>query len=498
MSQTYAERLLNYAYDIVNGDIIASKKHILACERFLDDLEKVSNEDYLYTFDGDTLTDFVNWSKLFKHTKGVLAGQNIELTDFQLFLVANIFCWKEKATGYRRFRYVYIQLARKNAKSQLLALIASYMAFLSDEQEEVYIGATTKEQSGIVYNEIKSQIQAVKPLKGKYKDSYGIITHLRSGSIIQALSKESRKTGDGKNPSLAIIDEYHAHPTDEIYEVMKSGMMARKQPLMVIITTAGFDLASPCYAEYQYVSKVLDPDNVTENEKYFAMICELDEGDDIKDEANWIKANPIVSTYKEGMDAIRSDMNVALDMPEKMTAFLTKNMNRWVQQKIGGYMNLAKWNACGVEELPDIQGKEVYIGVDLSATLDLTSVAFLVPVGDEKFVTLGHSFMPDETLMAKMTTDKVPYDAWERQGWLSFTEGSVVDYRYLERYIQEQIDKYNWNVKAIYYDEWSAQDFANRMSDEGFKLVKVIQGMKTLAPATKRFQRASLSAKNYP
>src|SRR5690606_31139698 len=135
-----------------------------------------------------------------------------------------------------------IQLARKNAKSQLLALIASYVAFLSDEQEEVYIGATNREQSGIVYNEILSQVNVVELLKGKFKDSYGKITHIRSGSIIQALSKEARKTGDGKNPSLAIIDEYHAHPTDEIYEVMKSGMVARKQPLMVIITTAGFDL----------------------------------------------------------------------------------------------------------------------------------------------------------------------------------------------------------------------------------------------------------------
>ncbi|RBW69469.1 terminase large subunit [Bacillus taeanensis] len=344
---TLAKRLLYYTLDVVNGKIVACKKHKQACQRFLNDLDKLQNDkDYPYYFDGHVLEDFYEWSKLFKHTKGILAGQNIELTDFQLFLVANIFCWKDKKTLNRRFRYIYVQLGRKNAKSQLLALIASYVAFLSDEQQEVYIGATNREQSEIVYNEILSQINGVDVLKGKYSDSYKKITHKRSGSIIQALSKEARKTGDGKNPSLAIIDEYHAHPTDEIYEVMKSGMVARMEPLMVIITTAGFDLAAPCYKEYQYVSKILDPEDVTENDEYFAVICELDKEDNIKDENNWIKANPILATYEAGMKSIRSDLRIALEVPEKMTAFMTKNMNIWVQHKQGGYMDLSKWNAC--------------------------------------------------------------------------------------------------------------------------------------------------------
>jgi phage terminase large subunit-like protein len=486
------DRVWNYANDIIDGVIKASIKHKRAAQRFIDDLNQLGQDDFPYMFDLEALDDFNEWASMFKHTKGVLANEPIELTDFQLFVVANIFCWKDKESGLRRFRYVYIQLARKNAKSQLLALIASYVAFLSDEQEEVYIGATTKEQSEIVYNEIVTQIGAVKVLKNKYTDSYKKITHKRSGSVIVALSKEARKTGDGKNPSLAIIDEYHAHPTDEIYEVMKSGMVARKQPLMVIITTAGFDLNAPCYTEYQYVSRILDPEDVTTNEEYFAVICELDPDDDIKDESNWIKANPIIATYEAGIKSVRADMSIALDVPEKMTKFLTKNMNIWVQQKEGAYMNLRKWNECGIgkeEILPDTRGKQVYIGVDLSATLDLTSVSFLIPIGDEKFVVQGHSFMPEETLIAKMTTDKVPYDLWKRQGWLSFTPGDVVDYRFLEKYIVDQVEQNGWIANAVYYDEWSAQDFANRMQDDrGFKTVKVIQGMKTLAPPTKEFR----------
>ena len=243
------ERLLNYCDDILEGNIKACKKHRNAVQRFYNDLAKIENEEYEYYFDVDELEDFYEWASMFKHTKGKLAGKFIELTDFQLFLCANIFCWKEKETGLRRFRKVYIQLARKNAKSQLLALIASYIAFLSHEQEEIYIGATTREQSQIVYNEILAQIGVVDDLKGKYTDSYGRVRTKRTGSIIQALSKEARKSGDGKNPSVGIIDEYHQHPDDGIYETLKTGMVARSQPLLVVITTAGLDIESPCYKD---------------------------------------------------------------------------------------------------------------------------------------------------------------------------------------------------------------------------------------------------------
>lgn len=486
------KRVVNYAYDIVKGKIVAGKKHKQACKRFLNDLEKYQNdESYPYYFDGDELYDFYDWSKMFKHTKGVLAGQYIELTDFQLFVAANIFCWKRKDTRYRRFRKVYIQLARKNAKSQLLALIASYSTFLSNEQEECYIAGWGREQSSIVYNEILSQIRACPMLEGKYKDSYGKITHIKSGSIIQPLSKEARKTGDGKNPSIAILDEFHGHETSEIYDVLVSGMVARKNPLIVIITTAGFNLSSPCYTEYKYVSKVIDEDSSVENDEYFVMICELDEGDNIKNENNWIKANPIVATYDEGIEFLRSELQTALDVPEKMRSFLTKNMDIWVNKRENGYMDLSKWNACGITErgidLPDFKGKEVYISYDLSAKHDLTSVAFLIPL-DELLLVLGHSFMPEATLDAKMRTDKVPYDLWVQQGWITATEGEIVDYRYLYKYIRDFINEHELIVKEVCYDEWNATHLANEMADDGFLMVRVIQGMRSLAPATKDFR----------
>lgn len=490
------ERLVHYAQDVIDGRITACKKHIQACERFVVDIERSQESDFPFYFDAEELYRFYRWSRMFKHTKGVLAGQPIELTDFQLFIVGNIFCWKRKDTGIRRFRKAYIQLARKNAKSQLLALIASYECFISPEQSEVYIAGWGREQSSIVYNEILSQIQAADLLKGKFSDSYGRIRHLKSGSVIQPLSKESRKTGDGKNPSLAVIDEYHAHETSEIYDVMISGMVARANPLIVVITTAGFNLSSPCFTEYQYVSSVIDPSSPIENEEYFVMICELDKDDDIKDERNWIKANPIVATYEEGMAFLRSELQAALDVPEKMRNFLTKNMNLWVDRKDNGYMPMDAWAACGASKdnpLPDIAVRDCYVGVDLSKKIDLTSIGGVIPLEDGRFFVWSHSFIPEDTLATKRKTDKVPYDLWAKQGWITVTPGAVVDYRFIMSHIKKLEEEHMWRIKEICYDPYNATQFAQEMDSEGYTMVEIRQGVKTLSEPTKNFRELVLS-----
>lgn len=485
------ERLLNYCNAILDGEIKACKKHIWAVERFFTDLDKTEDKDYPYYFDGYELKQFYEWARMFRHKEGTVANQPIELTDWQLFVVANIFCWKKKNDDTRRTTKVYIQVARKQGKSQLQALIATYVGFLSDQKEQIYIAGVTKEQSKIVYNQILDQILNEKFLKYKFKTSYGQITHKRTGSIIQPLSKEAKKTGDGKFPSLNIIDEYHAHPTSEIFDVLQSGQIGRKNALHIVITTAGLDLNAPCYKEYQYCSNVLNPDNALENDSYFIMICELDEDDNIKDESNWIKANPIVATYEQGMKDLRDRLQVALEVPEKMTEFLTKHMNRWVQNKPNGYMDLSKWNECGIkkgERLPDLKKKEVYIGVDLSATLDLTSVSFIVPIGNGKFVVLGHSFMPAENMRAKIKMDKAGYDSWERLGWITATDGDVVDYQFVQKYIDDMVEKYEWEVRALCYDDWNATQFINEAMNKGYYAVKVVQGIKSLYPPTKKFR----------
>jgi phage terminase large subunit-like protein len=482
--------LIDYCHDVLNGEIVACQKHKWACERFLRDIEREGTEEFPYIFDEEKALRFLKWMTLFKHTKGKLAGKHIEPHPIQIFVFGNIYGWVHKDTGLRRFKKGYWQVARKNAKSQSLACVGSYEAFaFGENMSEVYIGATKTEQSRIVWNEIKAQIQGCDFLKGKYKIAYGKIEHLKSGSFIAALSKDAGKTGDGLNVQCGIIDEYHAHPTSEIYDVLVSGTGARPQPLMMIITTAGFDLSHPCYSvEYQYVSKLLDPNNPIENDEYFVMINELDKDDDIKDEKNWEKANPILCSYEEGVNFLRGELKAALDVPEKMRNFLTKNMNRWVDMKDNGYMDMSKWAACGQDfDLSIIEGLECTVGVDLSAKIDLTSVGFEFKK-DGKYIVLSHSFMPEDTLDRKRKTDKVPYDLWVQQGWITTTPGAVVDYNFIKSYIKQFEQRYNVKVREICADPWNATQFMQDMEAEGYTVVEIRQGIQTLGGATKDFR----------
>lgn len=488
-------RVYNYSLDIVEGKIIACKKHIAACNRFLNDLEKIQDDEYLYYFDIDELEDFYVWAKMFKHTKGVLKGTFIELADFQLFLAANILCFKNKKDASRRFRKVYIQLARKNAKSQFLAILSTYCTFLSDEMEECYIAGWGREQSSIVYKEILAQIKDVELFSGKYTDSYGKITHQKTGSIIQPLSKEAKKTGDGTNPSVGICDEYHCHETSEIYDVIESGMISRKSPLMAIITTAGFNLNAPCFLEYKYVSRILDEGDETENESYFVMICELDKDDDIKDEKNWIKANPIVATYEEGLKSIREKLQAAIDEPSKLRSFLTKNMNIWVDMKDNGYMIMTKWNICGddILILNDFEGQEAILGIDLSAKIDLTSLGIIIKT--DKYNVFSHSFMPEDSMREKVKSDKARYDLWHEQGYITTTPGSVVDYNFIKKYIKKLEEECGLVIKEICYDPWNASQFAQDMEADGYTMIEIRQGIGTLGEPTKNF-REEVYSKN--
>ena len=485
------DELIKYSNEVLNGDVVACVKHKQACQRFLNDLEREGTENFPYVFDEGRAERFIDWMKLFKHRKGVLAGQYIDPHIIQKFIFANIYGWVHRDTGYRRFNKAYWQVARKNAKSQSLGTVGSYEASAFGEPSaEVYCAATKKSQSKIVWDEIDEMIRGNKELKGKFSVAYGTITHLKSGSIIKPLSKEDRKTGDGTSPSAFIVDEYHLHETSEMYDIGDSGMGARLQPLMMIITTAGFNLSNPCYrVEYKYVSQILDPNSPIENEQYFVMINELDKDDDVKDENVWPKSNPIISSYDGGMNYLRGQLKIALDVPEKMKTFLTKNMNVWVDQKDNGYMMMDRWSACGQEiDLSILENLECTAGVDLSAKIDLTSLSFEFKMPDGKYLTLSHSFMPEDTLEVKTKTDKVPYSLWEEQSWITTTPGAVVDYNFIKEYIKNFEKDYKCRVKEICCDPWNASQFMQDMGQEGYTMVEIRQGIATLGGPTKDFR----------
>nr|DAK78283.1 MAG TPA: Large Terminase [Caudoviricetes sp.] len=498
---TLTDELIQYSKDCIVDTRHVCQKHRWACERFLNDLKKSGTKDFPYIFDEEKALRFFEWAALHKHTKGVLAGEPIEFTPIQRFIFGNVYGWIHQETGLRRFRKAYWQVARKNAKSQSLAIVGDYeLMALGEPMSEVYIGATKSMQAKIIYNEVVAMLKRCPLLKGKWHESYGVIRHPKSDSILRALSKDDGKTGDGLNPQCGLIDEYHAHPTDEILEVINTGMVARRQPLLFIITTAGTNFGGPCYrVEYPLVEKILDPSLDFDVADYFCMVNELDrdqEGnliDDVKDEECWVKGNPIAATYPEGLANIRSKLASALESPEKMESFLTKNMNLWVNQSAMSYMDMAKWKERGaITEIPvDLYGRPAYVGIDLSKRIDLTAAGIIVPIdgdGAVQYVVRAHGFIPEDTVAVHEKTDKVPYRAWAKAGYLTITPGDVVDYRFIESWIHETTDDLGVNVKELCYDPYNATHFAQDFDAQGITTVEVRQGMRTLSEPTKAFR----------
>jgi phage terminase large subunit-like protein len=503
---TLLEELVKYSDDIISGNIISCKKHKWACSRFLNDLSRTGGVDFPYVFSEEKAERFLKWMTFFKHTKGPLAGQFKTPEPIEKFIFGNIYGWVHKGTGYRRFRKAYWQVAKKNAKSQDLAITGLYgIAADNEPYAEVYIAATKKEQTRYVWGEADLISKACQWLKGKIVTKFyepimsKAILHPKSGSFFSRLSNEDKKKGDGANPHYGLIDEYHQHDTTEHYDTLSSGMKTRKQPLLFIITTAGRELNNPCYREeYKYVTDILDPDCEVENDRYFAMINELDtddEGnllDDINDERCWPKANPIVCLTQEGIDSIRDEVKTGQDKPDKMADVLTKTFDVWVNKGKNSYMNRAKWKACGIKKdtiLPDLTTCECYIGVDLTSRIDLASVAFVFDVSEELVIIKSHSFMPEATLNQKSKTDKMPYALWKEKGWLTTTPGEVLDDRFVAKYIDDEVKRNKYNAKTCGFDMYNATQFANVMADDyGYTMVVIRQGIPTLHEPTKRFR----------
>nr|DAM60761.1 MAG TPA: Large Terminase [Caudoviricetes sp.] len=502
------ENIKKYAKNCISGEIISCKKHKWACERFLKDAEQFENNpDYPFYWSEESAQNIVDWFALLRHSKGVLAGQPIILTDWQKFRICQLYGWRRKKNGYRRFKKSFTEVARKNAKSQEEAGIALYeisvTATKNNEVCEEYTAGVKRDQSKIVFNEAELMLRG-SPLRQKFDIKRDEIKHAKTGSFIKALSKEDGKSGDGTNPAGLIIDEYHQHPTTEFYDL---GLGSNtKEPLLMIITTAGVDLTYPCYVtEYTYCSKVLDPNVDVENEEYLIDICEMDEEDyrnldNLENEELWKKANPIRMTYDEGIDKIRGEYKIAKEIPEHMTAFLTKCLNVWVQAQENGYMDMAKWKACQVDKLPvDTKGMSVYVGFDMSAKIDLTSVAFILPFISEekdaegekiiKYIVYSHSFIPNrEKLTERKRKDKADYDAWERMNLLTVTDTPIVDQNAVMKYVKDTCKEHEWNIECLCFDPANAAKLMMDLSDEGYEVEEVYQSHKSLNESTQGFR----------
>lgn len=495
MYSTVLAELIDYSKDILSDKILSCKRHKQACQRFLDDLDKMQYDYYDWYWDEKEAQRVVKWFGYCKHSKGALEGQKLELNSWQKFVVCNIESWKHKDTDYRRFRFVFIQVGRKNAKSQMEAGMASYECGAKNHNAaEIYTLGVEREQAQIVFEEV--DLMLTKPLKKKFHVTQKIIRHKNSKSFIKHLSKKAGKTGDGKNPQMAIVDEYHAHPDSRMYDVMKSGMMSRTDPLLVIITTAGFDYeGTACYSEYKDCCDILD--GIIDNDRYFVMICELEKDDDPFDETKWIKANPVLCSYDEGVQSMKENAKLAkyTSDEKKKLDFLTKNCNIYVAQGENKYIDVEYFKECMKNiTLEDFKGSDCYIGIDLSKTGDLTSICFEFPFVDNgvrKYAIFTHSFIPSEVVAEKSKTDNVPYDLWIRKGYLTKTtanEGLIVDYWSVINYIENIKKEYDLNVIQIGYDPHNASLLVGELENRGYECIEIGQSCAKLNEPTINFR----------
>ncbi len=490
---TIKQELIKYAEGCISNKIPSCIKHKWACERFLNDLER---KDWGYYWDEEQAQKIVKWFSMLKHSKGALAGQFINLTTSQKFFLCQIYGWRCKSTGRKRFVQSFKEVARKNAKSQEEAGCALYElaveATANGEIYEGYCAGTKRDQSKIIFDECKNLLKG-SPLRAKFKITNSAIVHIKTGSFLKPLSKEDGRSGDGTNPAILILDEYHQHPTTEFYDL---GLGSNtKQSLLMIITTAGKDLNCPCYQqEYKYCTNILNPDVDVWNDRYYVDIFEIDKGDDINDRSNWMKANPVRMSYPEGVEKIEQAYKIASVQPEKMTAFRTKMLDEWVQQRDRGYMDMSKWKKCEVEQLPiDITGAPVYVGFDMSAKIDLTSVAFVIPFltneGEVGYIVFSHSFIPNrERLAERISVDHAPYDAWERNGYLTVTETEIVDQEAVWKYVKKFVKKYNLSIETLCFDPANASKMMMDLSNEGYDVEEVYQSYRSLNESAAGFR----------
>lgn len=483
------DRTTKYAKMVLAGEIKAGRPVRLAAQRHLDDLKKSKNKSFPYYFDKETAEIRLDFYNLCRQYKGDSAGKPINPELWQCFVQGSVFGWKRKEDKLRRFTEVYEQVGKKNGKSTDAASTALYCMTVDGESgAEVYSAATSRDQAKIIFETARQMVMRSPELSEYVNVLTNNINVPSTASKFEPVSKEAG-TLDGRDVYLGLIDELHAHKNREVYDILKGGTVARSQPIIWVVTTAGFDTNGICRERYDYAMKVLE--GVIEDDTLFAYIAQPDEGDDILNPENFIKANPNLGVSVKMKD-LMVKAKQAEEIPAAYNQFACKHMNLWVSSSVK-WMNMEKWNRSGEGIEVDLTHRRCYCGVDLSAKLDLTSVVFDFPLGDGVYAVLHHSFIPEATMIEKEHKDNVPYSAWVRQGYLTAIPGEVIEQQWIMEYIMAQSRKYQ--IVEIDYDPWNASEFGQRMEAEGFTCVEVRQGVYTLSEPMKDVERLAVQGK---
>ena len=484
-----------YIKDVTSGKVTTCNWVKLAVKRHLDDLERSKDPSFPYYFDEKSAIRKITFSQDQRHIKGEWAKQRLKLTlePWQQFIDWCLFGWKRKTTHTRRFTKAYIEVARKNGKTLMAATTANFCLFADGEEgAEVYFCATKRDQAKIAWSDAHAQIQKNPILKNKtstFKMS-STVTLAGTSSFMRPVGQDS-DTEDGLNPHFVLVDEYHAHRSSDLINVMEDGMGSRTQPLLYIITTAGYDKNSPCHTEERtMITGMLDGTLDPKPEHVFGVIYSLDEGDDWTDQKVWVKANPNlgVSVYPE---FLKSQISQALASPQKQNSVLTKNFNIWTQA-VSRWIGAETWDAC-IGTMPDLRGRKCFAALDLSTNIDITAWVLCFPPQDmeKQYNFLYRFFIPEENLREREQRDKVPYSLWIDQGWVSATPGNVIDYDFIEAQILEDAEVYD--IQEAAYDPWNSTSIINNLNEEEISMVPFRQGFASMSPASKEFEKKVLA-----
>jgi phage terminase large subunit-like protein len=473
---------VQFAVDVLSGDVVSCKQVKQSCQRFIDDLDAG-----VWIFDQAKATRILEFYPDFiRHVKGKLAGQPYELSDWEGFILINLFGFVDKH-GLRRFRTAYIEVARKNSKSTFCSGIGLYMTALDNEGgAEVYSAATTKDQARIVFGDARTMITKSGPLKRLFGYHRLNIHHLKSASKFEPLSADAN-TLDGLNIHCGIVDEIHAHKSREVWDVLETGTGAREQPLILAITTAGFNKQGIGYEQREYITKVLS--GIVSDDTYFGIIFTLDEGDDPFDEENWIKANPNLGRSKK-IDDMRRLAKKAREIPAALNNFLTKHLNIWVNAAVA-WLDMLKWEK--LPERADIEHLKTlpcYIGMDLANKLDVAAVVAAFPDG-ENIHFLCKFYLPENTIYTKARTIGNMYDTWSKQGYLTLTDGDIIDHEVIEADIRQMLT--DFDVRAVGFDPWGSTQMSIRLSQDGAPMVEIPQTVKNLSESMKEIEAKVIS-----
>ena len=487
MAEKFKFTYLEYIREVTSGKVPVCRMAKLAVKRHVSDLKKSKAGTFPYYFDQKKAQSAIIFFSLLVHTKGKLAGQKLKPEPWQQFIIASLYGWRRLDNGKRRFRKAYIQVARKNGKSFLAAGVSLY-DLITEPGAEVYSAATKKDQARIVFDDAKKTVQYSKDLKKYIKPLAHSLT-CADGSM-KPLASDSN-TLDGLNPSCAIIDEYHAHKTTELIDVIDTGMRARQQPLMFIITTAGNNRNAPCFEEYENCKKLLSGADGYENDEYFCIMYELDKGDDWKEERNWYKANPNLGVSVE-LDAMRAAFREAMLSATKETAFRTKNLNEWMNIA-EAWITEQRWSKCYQKyNESKLLKLRCYGGIDLSKRLDFTVLTwyFLLPNG--KRYAKHYFYIPEGQIDAKMKQDSYRIRQWIKEGYIQATPGDTQDFSFMYNQICEDSKKYE--IEEIAYDRNLAEHLIQGLEAE-FNCVEFSQSIIGMSEPSKAWEQAVAEGK---